>query len=138
MSLSRPIAALVLLAAVLLAACGPSDPREKLMVERARWKVGLLSWVQAPDLSVTINVRVSGPVRSKLERLTVRVEMFDGANQPMGSAWQTLDLSGVQRGVPQDLFIRLPAQAAGVEGIGIDLVPDPGPEDLPHIVELKL
>lgn len=97
-----------------------------------------LNWAMREDGTITLNARVSGPVHSKLERLTVRIVLQDAAGNPVGHVWRTLDLSGIKRGGPEDILLRLEAPAgASVEGIGIDTVPVPGPEDLPHIEELR-
>lgn len=91
------------------------------------------------DGTIKLNARVSGPVHSKLERLTVRIVLQDAAGDPVKHEWRTLDLSGIERGGPEDILLRLQApEGAGVEGVGIDTVPAPDPEDLPHIEELRL
>lgn len=91
------------------------------------------------DGTITLMTRVSGPVHSELEQLTVRIVMQDAAGNPVKHEWRTLDLSGIQRGGPEDIRLKLQApEGASVEGIGIDTVPVPGPEDLPHIEELRL
>ena len=124
---------------VSLAGCGPGDPRERMLEERARWKVTTLSWAMGEDGTIKLNTRVSGPVRSKLERLTVRIVLQDAAGNPVKHEWRTLDLSGIRRGGPEDIPLTLHApEGASVEGLGIDTVPAPGPEDIPHIEELRL
>jgi hypothetical protein len=120
-----------------LVGCAPREPRERLLEERARWSVTLLSWAQAPDGSLGLSLRVSGPPRSTLDRLTVRFELRDGSGAAVGEAWRTLDLSAVERGGPEDLLLRLPAPDAAVEGIGVDSVLAPSPEQLPRIEELR-
>jgi len=127
-----------LLLAVCLVGCGPTDPRERVLEERSRWNVTLLSWAQGADGTLTLNARVSGPVNSDLERLTVRLLLQDAAGNSVDHEWRTLDLSGIQRGGPEDIMLRLAARDVGVEGIGIDTVPTPAPDELPHIVELDL
>ena len=128
-----------LLALGVLLHCGPSDPRERILEERARWRVSTLGqWAMGPDGAITLNLRVSGPVRSELERLTVRVLFQDAAGNALAQEWRTLDLSGIRRGGPEDILLRLRApEGARVEGIGIDTVPVPAPEDIPHIEELQ-
>jgi hypothetical protein len=119
--------------------CGPSDPRERILEERERWKVSTLGqWAMSQDGAITLNLRVSGPVQSELEQLTVRVLFQDATGNTLAHEWRTLDLSGIQRGGPEDILLRLQAPAgASVEGIGVDTVPVPAPEDIPHIEELQ-
>lgn len=132
-----PAVGLLLLAA--LAACGPSDPQARILEERAGWNVTLLSWAVREDGTISLGLRVSGPVRSRLERLTVRFVLQDAAGNQVGEQWRTLDLSEIERGGPEDILLRLESpEGAAVEGIGVDTVPVPGPEDLPHIEELRL
>ena len=132
-----PFLAGLLLLAVSLAGCGPSDPRERILSERARWTVTPLSWSMGEDGRITLSARVVGPVRSKIDRLTVRIEMRDAQGGVVGHEWRTLDLSGVQRGGPEDVLIRLPASEGSVEQLTIDLVLQPGPQEIPHIEELQ-
>jgi len=139
MKTSLRVLAAVLVLLVSLAGCGCGDPRERLLEDRARWKVANLSWAMGDDGTITLMTRVSGPVNSELEQLTVRIVMQDAAGNPVKHEWRTLDLSGIQRGGPEDIRLKLQApEGASVEGIGIDTVPVPGPEDLPHIEELQL
>jgi hypothetical protein len=139
MKVRLPGPALGLLLALGVAGCGPSDPRERLLEERVRWKVTTLDWAVNEDGAITLGTRVSGPVYSDLERLTVRILLKDGAGNTVGQEWRTLDLSGIERGGPEDLMLRLQAPAGvSVEGIGIDLVPAPGPDEIPHLEELRL
>jgi hypothetical protein len=129
-------AGLLLIASLLN--CAPSDPRERILQERARWKVSTLDWAMDANGAITLGARVSGPPQSRLEQLTVRVLLQDAAGNPVAHEWRTLDLSGIERGGPEDLLLRLQApEGATVEGIGIDTVPVPGPDEIPHIVELK-
>jgi hypothetical protein len=130
-------AGLVLL--VSLAGCGFGDPRERVLEERARWKVTTLSLAIGEDGTIKLNARVSGPVHSKLERLTVRIVQQDAAGNSVKHEWRTLDLSAIERGGPEDILLTLQApEGASVDGVGIDTVPAPGPEDIPHIEELRL
>ena len=132
-----PTALVVCLLHLLLSsACAPSDPREQILSERARWKVTPLSWSMGQDGRITLSARLAGPVRSQIDRLTVRVEMRDAPGAVVSHEWLTLDLAEVRRGGPEDVLFRFPAAAAGVEELTIDHVLDPGPEEAPHIEEL--
>ena len=138
MTTLRPVLAALLLVLPVLVRCGPSDPQARILSQRASWKVDLLSWAMADDGGITISARLSGPVRSELKRLTVRIEMLNAQGEIVDDVWETLDLSAVQRGGPEDIFIRLPARSTIIEGIGINLVSDPDPEEIQHIEELNL
>ncbi len=132
-----PFLACLLLLALSPTGCGPSDPRERILSERARWTVTPLSWSMAEDGRITLNARVLGPVRAKIDRLTVPIEMRDAQGGVVDHEWWTLDLSGIQRGGPEDILSRLPAREAAVEELTIDPVLEPGPEETPHIQELQ-
>ena len=89
------------------------------------------------DGRITLNARLLGPVRSKIDRLTVRIEMRDAQGSVVDHEWWTLDLSEIKRGGPKDVLIRLPAREAAVEELTIDPVLEPGPQEIPHIEELQ-
>ncbi len=132
-----PFLACLLLLALSSASCGPSDPRERILSERARWTLTPLSWSMSDDGRITLNARLLGPVRSKIDRLTVRIELRDAEGGVVDHEWWTLDLSGIKRGGPKDVLIRLPAREAAVEALTIDPVLQPGPQEIPHIEELQ-
>jgi len=129
------VAMLILL--VGFAACGPTDPHEKILDERALWQVSLLDWVVLEDGTLSLGTRVSGPPRSRLRQLTVRLVLEDASGNAIGHEWQTLDISGIQRGGPADITLRVPTSLTGVEGIGIDPVLAPSPEEIPYVAELS-
>ena len=132
-----PFLACLLLLALSLADCGPSDPREQILSDRARWTLTPLSWSMTEDGRITLNARLLGPVRSQIDRLTVRIELRDAQGTVVDREWWTLDLSGIQRGGPEDVLIRLPAREVAVEELTIDPVLDPTPEEISHIEELQ-
>ena len=90
------------------------------------------------DGRITLNARLLGPVRSQIDRLTVRIELRDAQGTVVDREWWTLDLSGIQRGGPEDVLIRLPAREVAVEELTIDPVLDPTPEEISHIEELQM
>lgn len=129
------------LAAVLLVAhtvaCGVSDPRAEVLEQRARWDVQPLDWVETPDGSINLSVRLSGPPNSKIEQLTVRIELMDGTGESIRQVWHTFDLTKVPRGGPKDISLRLAAGAGSVESVGLSLVLDPTAEEAQQIRELQ-
>jgi hypothetical protein len=139
MKIRHPVLAAGLVLGASLAGCSLADPHERVLEERSRWKVTTLSWAMTADGAITLSTRVSGPAQSTLERLTVRIVLQDAAGNPVHHEWRTLDLSGIERGGPEDILLRLQApEGASVEGLGIDTVPAPTPEDIPHLEELRL
>jgi hypothetical protein len=129
--------ALVSIIAVLAAGCGVSDPRERILQDRARWNVTVLSWSQGEDGTVTIGTRLSGPPNSALEELTVRLQLFDSDSQVIESVWHSFDLSDVQRGGPADKIVRVGEFPHEVFGAGIDQVLAPTVEEEARIKELQ-
>ena len=124
--------------AALVAGCGPSDPKESILQDRARWNVSVLSWSQSDDGTVTIGTRLSGPPNSKLSELTVRVQLVDADSEIIETVWHTFDLSDVQRGGPADKIVRIGEFPQEVFGAGIDLVLSPTAEEEAQISELQL
>jgi hypothetical protein len=127
----------VVLVVAALSGCSPSDPIERALDERTRWNVTLLSWAMSSDGSINLSTRVSGPADAELKQLTVRILLQDAEGNTVDRAWQTLDLSGIERGGPEDILLRLAPRGQAIEGIGIDPVHLPGPDELPHIPELQ-
>ena len=132
------IAVVVLCAAVLcVAGCQPSDPEAKILKQRARWDVQLLSWVQAADSSIQMSTRLTGPPSSSIETLTVRIDLLDASERTINEVWHTFDLEPIARGGPLDVTVLLPAEGLQVEGIAIHRVLEPSPDERQHIPELQ-
>lgn len=131
-------AVMLALSVLVSPACGPSDPQAKILQERARWSVAVLDLSQNEEGTVNISTRVSGPPNSTLGSLTVRVQLTDAEDKVIERVWHTFDLSGVERGGPADLPIRVPDFPEEVFGAGVDMVLTPTPEERTHIEELQL
>jgi len=130
------VAACALMA--LIAGCSPGDPTARVLEQRARWSVELLDWAARDDGAISFSVRVSGPPRSSLEKLTFRVGFYGAGGQPIGTEWRTIDLTQIPRGAPTDmLFVAGPLEQA-VEGLAVELVLRPTTEERAHIPELQL
>lgn len=121
---------------VWVAACGSGDPKARVLEERARWNVQLLDWVQTTEGMVNLSTRVSGPPNSQLTDLTVAFLLMDAQENTLAREWHTFDLTQVPRGGPKDIVVSIPAEGYAVEGVGVDMVLQPGAEDEPHISEL--
>ena len=98
----------LLIAGAALFGCGASDPADRVLEQRARWTVQALDWVQLEDGAIHVSTRVSGPPNSKLEQLTVLVDLLDPDNGSLGQHWYTFDLTQVPRGGPKDVPVRPP------------------------------
>ena len=138
-NLARAVALVAVVAtlAVLIAGCVPVDPKEGILQDRARWDVVVLSWSQGEDGTVTVSTRLSGPPNSRLDELTVRLQMFDSESRVIESVWHTFDLSDVPRGGPADKIIRVRQFPHEVLGAGIDPVLAPTAEEESRISELQ-
>ena len=108
-----------------------------LLEERGRWNVELLSWAAGEDGRLLLGARISGPVHARLRELTIRIDLLDAEEQSLGREWWTLDVSGIKRGGPEDISIRLAAPDFEVEGIRFDPVLAPTPDEEAHIRELQ-
>jgi len=130
---------LCLLVPALIVACAPSDPKLEAQKQRSRWTVQLLSWapVEGEAQSINVGLRVSGPPNSPLEQLTYRISLLDAANETLIEDWRTIDLSTVERGGPKDIRLRLDTQGHAVEGLAVDLLLQPTPEEERKIPELQ-
>lgn len=130
-------AALTVALLLLVSACAPSDPQARVRKERARWNVQPLEWIQTEAGAVQLGTRVSGPPNSKIEALTVRIDLLDASGEVIRHHWHSFDLTQIPRGGPKDVPIRLPAIEQQVENVAIQLVLDPDPEQAQHIKELS-
>jgi hypothetical protein len=128
----------LLLAAAMLAGCGPSDPEQAVLEQRARWDVQVLSWAQDAEGAINISTRVSGPPSSKLDSLTVRIKLLDSAGNVVDTVWHTYDLGKVPRGGPADVIIRIPRASEAVTSLAVDMALIPTAEERAHIEELQL
>jgi hypothetical protein len=116
--------------------CAGSDPVDKVLKQRARWKVELLSFTVLEDGRSRASFRLSGPVKNELETLTVRLDMVDVNEEVIQTVWHSFDVSDIQRGVPTERSVNLPPTDVPVEGIGMDAVLQPSEDDFRHIPEL--
>ena len=138
MRASSGIAFLSLIAVAALASgCGPSDPKAKLLEERARWDVRILNWAQRPEGGIHVATRVSGPPNSKLSHLTVLLNLLDATDTKIGEHWHSYDLERVPRGGPTDFDILIPDPGVSVEGLALSQVLEPTPEEERQIRELQ-
>ena len=119
--------------------CAPQDPVAEIHQQRARWQVDLLGWAAGDDGSFAVSTRLTGPPKSSLEQLSIRIAMLDALEQPIDKTWWTFDLTTIERGGPKDVLfkIKAPESAAEVEGLILEAVLNPAPEDVPHIRELR-
>ena len=86
-------------------------------------------------------LRLSGPVHSVLEQLTVRLGFQDAGGELIGHQWVSLDLSQVQRGGPKDVTVRVAGpqgRSGDVQALSIEILPYPTPEEAAHMPELDI
>jgi hypothetical protein len=137
----KSIAAVIMVACllVLLVGCAPEDPVQSVLKERRLWKIDLLSFLVREDGKVSAQFRLTGPVKSSLERLTVRIEQLDLSGQVLAVSWNAFDISDVSRGGPVDQYLVLDAASGGeeIESLRVDPMLVPEPSDIPHIPELQ-
>ncbi len=138
MRLSSAIVAVTLLLGAFVApACRPSDPQLKILHERARWEVRILSWAQGSGGVINVGTQVSGPPNSSLKQLTVRFDLMGDGEGRVGTRWHTYDLAQVPRGGPSDLLVRIPDPGLPVEGLAVSLVLQPTDAERERILELR-
>jgi hypothetical protein len=122
--------------ALVTAGCGPGDPREAVLKERARWHVELSDWLQTDD-GLRATVRIWGPPKSSIDKLSVKLMLADEAGETVAQVWQTFDLTRSERGAPTDypVSIKRP-DLPKIDGVGLDTVAVPSAEDEAQIAEL--
>ena len=135
----RPVLTALVLVLSVLVGCGPSDPQERILAQRALWKVDLLSFLVREDGKVSAQFRLTGPVKSNIERLTVRIEQLDPSGEVLAVSWNAFDISDVSRGGPVDQYLVLNAPSGGeeVDSLRVDPMWVPELSDMPHIPELQ-
>ncbi len=117
-------------------ACRTKSTLDKVLEQRARWTVLALDWTQTEDHVVLLSTRLNGPSNSPLDRLTVCIVLKDAAGATIDKVWHTYGLSEIPLGGPEDITIRIPADAP-VEELGLDRVLRPTPDERSHIRELR-
>ena len=130
------ISVLLALVTPALIGCGPSDPRERILADRARWSVEPVSLVPK-DEALHVTVLVDGPVKSSLNILTVRFTLVDASGEAVRELWEPLDVSSIERGAPTEMLVRISGDHAGVDGFTVEVVTDPTDEQARQIVELQ-
>ena len=132
------VVAVVLACIALIPGCMEGDPAGKILKTRKLWKVDLSSFVLREDGAISAQFRLSGPVNSRLQYLTVKLELLDVSGQVLAYSWESFDLRDVKRGGPVERFITIPGPDGEgmVESIRLDPVHYPEPDEYAHIVEL--
>jgi hypothetical protein len=137
-SLFDPVAALVcVLLCASLVSCQGGNARQALLERRVQHSVELRSWADRGDGTMVVSLRVQGPVHSPLDVLTVELLGFDGAGETVMNEWLTLDISEMVRGTPFDKTLVLDTRGAVLEGLALDLHPNPDAEVQRRLVELE-
>jgi hypothetical protein len=137
MSQTRAAILLLLVLSIgLLGGCAPTDPMQRALEDRARWQVTLLSWTQLETGEIDASLRISGPRTTSLPTLTVKLLLMDAGEAPVGHEWHSFELSEIEGGGPEDVFVRLPAREFEVHGLGVDLLNYPDDAERAHIPEL--
>ena len=133
-----PLVVCGLLAVLVLAGsgCKTKSALDSAVEERLRWKVIALDWTQTPQQEVLLSTRLSGPPRTELKQLTIKIVLQDAAGATIQDAWHTFDLTGIQRGGPKDFNVRVQASEP-IENLGVDPVDAPTAEDVALIPELR-
>lgn len=124
------------LAVALLVGCAPSDPTQRALNERSRWQVTLLSWTQHSSGEIDASLRVSGPRTTSLSTLTIKLLMMNEAGDAVDQEWHSIDLTVIEGGGPEDVFVRIPARDFEVQGLALDLLQQPAEADRDRIPEL--
>ncbi len=131
----RPSAWAVLVVGTALACSRTPDP-SALLEDRARYQVELVSWVARPDGRIAATLRVRGPVRTRLDRLTVEIVRFGWGGERIGSDWVSLELGERPSGLTVEKVVVLPGEPMP-EALGVDLHAHPAPEILSRLKELQ-
>ena len=136
MRLLRILVAVV--AASTLAGCAPSDPRAKILEQRAQWSVEPLDWATTPENAVQMTVRVTAPARgSDLDRLTFRIDLVGDTGAVADSEWKTIDLTELGARGSKEYMLRLARREFTIVEVRVDPVATPTPDDEQHIDELR-
>ena len=108
-----------------------------MLEQRARWDVQALGWGDNPDGTINFSTRISGPPNSKIDQLTIAIDLIDSSDNLIKRVWHTFDLEQLPRGGPKDVVIRVGPAGAEVASLGLGLALNPTPEEEPHIRELE-
>jgi len=126
-----------LLVPLALVGCATGDERVGALEARAAWSVEPGQWVVGEDGTLIVVVRIFGPARSPIEKLTFRFELLDAAQQTLKEDWRTIDLADVPQGALVEKQYRIDAAGFAVEGLRVDRMLAPTAEQEARIPELR-
>ncbi len=130
--------ALILTGFLLIAAsCSDPDPMQKILQERMRYEVDLLSWAIMENKNIVANVRVSGPKESAIRSLTVRFDQFNENKDLMKTNWIPFDCAELKETGSRDFTIILECGDEKVSFLVADIEVKPSSESLRNIKELE-
>ena len=110
---------------VLLACPEPLSPHERILVERQKFSVQLISWapVSIDRLALDLQVEVRG--RSDLDQVTVEVRQVGADDQVLRADLLSLDVGGMGFDDRRPLTVEVPSAGEGVRAVGVVLEVDP-------------
>lgn len=117
--------------------CQERGGQALILEERSRYSVELLSWADRGDGTLAATLRITGPVHSSLQVLTVEIRRNGPGEVHQGSDWISLDLSEMVMGTALEKTIFLPSGTVSPDSLGVKLHLEPSPEVLPRLKELQ-
>ena len=123
------IRALLVAVAVCLGACGEEiSPADRVLLERQKFEVTMLSWAPLPDGRIALDLQIGVHGRSELEGLTVTVQQVNAAQEMIREDLLTLDVAGMGFDDQRLVTAQVPSAGEELDALAVLLENVPGEE----------
>ena len=118
---------LVLMLAAGLVSCEEEvSPTDRVLLERQKFEVKLISWAPLPEARVALDLEILVKGRSELEKLTVSVQQVDASQEVLRTDPMTLDVAGMDYDDRRLATIHVPSAGEAVDAVAVLLENIPG------------
>ncbi len=115
--------------ALCLGACGEDvSPADRVLLERQKFEVKMLSWAPLPDGRIALDLQIDVRGRSVLEGLTVSVQQVNSAQEMIREDALTLDVAGMGFDEHRLVTEHVPSAGEELDALAVLLENVPGEE----------
>ena len=116
--------------------CEEESPLNKVLRQREKFQVEVLSWAIVENQTIIANVRLKGPMRSSLEYITIRFDQYDGSKNLVKKDWIPFDLSELKALGSKDYTLSIECGSTSVSHLAALVLYEPSKEDMKNLKEL--
>lgn len=118
---------LLVLLLALAGGCGEElSPSDRVLLERQKFEVEILSWAPLPDGQIALDLKVAVKGKSDLDQLTVEVRQVDDEENVLRAEPVTLDVAGMGWDDARAVTVRVAGAGPQVRAVAVfrENVPD--------------